>query len=234
MKVVLDHIEEAAQNIRTFWFKPQQQMQYTAGQYTQLTVPHEKPDERGIKHYFTLSSSPSDKMLSITTRFFGDKASTFKKTLWQLPMGTPLHMADAMGDFVLPKDVTIPLVFVAGGIGITPFHSMIKWLHQKGEKRDIHLIYGANQLEQVAFRPLFEAYGCRFQIILNEPPKHWEGEQGALSADKILELAGDTSGKTIYLSGPEPMIKTFEKDLLARGLERHRVVTDDFPGYSSI
>ncbi len=234
MKVILDHTHNEAANIRTFWFKPERKVHYNAGQYTELTIPHENPDERGIKHWFTLSSSPTNKLLSITTKFAGKYASTFKKTLWHLPIGTQLHMADPMGDFVLPKDASIPLVFVAGGIGTTPFHSMIQWLKDTGERRNIHLIYGANRLEEVAFRPLFESYVNNFQILLKVPATGWQGQTGSLSADKILELAGPIANNMLYLSGPEPMVKKFEKDLLAKGVERHQVVVDDFPGYIDI
>ncbi len=234
MKVILDHTEDEALNIRTFWFKPERDFDYTAGQYTELTVRHDNPDDRGIKHWFTISSSPTDQLLSITTKLASEHPSTFKQTLWQLPKGTELNWADAMGDFVLPKDSSVPLIFVAGGIGVTPFHSMIKWLKDSGEQRNIHLIYGANRLEEVAFQPLFESSVKKFELLLKEPPPDWHGKTGSLSADKILELVGSTNGKMLYLSGPEPMIKTFEKDLLAKGIERHRLVIDDFPGYTSI
>ncbi len=234
MQVILDHTQDEALNIRTFWFKPKQPLRYTAGQYTELTVPHDHPDERGIKHWFTISSSPTDKLLSITTKFNTERSSTFKRALWALPMGTQLHWADAMGDFVLPKDKTIPLVLVAGGIGVTPFHSMVKWLTDTGEKRRIQLIYGARVPEEVAFRPLLESYADPLQIVLSEPAPNWTGEKGRLSAAKILELAPNTGKQMYYLSGPEPMIKTFEKDLLKKGLGRHQVVIDDFPGYTTI
>lgn len=234
MKVTLDHTQDEAANIRTFWFKPAQPMRYIAGQYTELTVPHDYPDERGIKRWFTLSSSPTDELLSITTKFAGDKSSTFKQALWKLPMGTGLHMADAMGDFVLPKDKTIPLVFVAGGIGVTPLHSMVKWLADTKEKRDIHLIYGVSRLEEVAFRPLFKSYGLKLRIVPKDPPKHWKDEMGSLSAGKILQAIGPINNQLIYLSGPEPMVEALEKDLLAEGVRQQQLATDFFPGYSSV
>ncbi len=234
MKVTLDHHEDIADHIRTFWFKPERVVSYSAGQYTELTVPHDQPDERGVKHWFTLSSSPSNKLLSITTKFAGDKSSTFKKALWKLKPGTSLHMADPMGDFVLPKDKSIPLVFVAGGIGVTPFHSMVQWLVDTKEKRDIQLIYGANYLGEVVFRPLFEEYGLTLTIVLKNPSASWQGAKGGLSASKILELAGKSQKKTFYLSGPEPMVEVFEKELLNNNVDKHRLVTDFFPGYTEI
>src|SRR5690348_14324223 len=145
MNVVFDHSEPTAANIRTFWFKPERPVQYTAGQFTELYLPHDNADNRGQRRWFTVSSSPTDAMLSITTKYAGDQSSTFKKTLFSLKDGTPLKLADPMGDFVLPKDKTIPLVFVAGGIGVTPMHSMIKYLNDTHEKRTIHLIYAVTR-----------------------------------------------------------------------------------------
>jgi ferredoxin-NADP reductase len=234
MRVTLDHIHDEAHNIRSFFFKPDGPFAYIAGQYTELTVPHDSPDERGTKHWFTISSSPTQQLLSITTKLATEHASTFKQALWKLPIGTKLHMADSMGDFVLPKDKTIPLVFVAGGIGCTPFHSMIQWLTDTNEQRDIQLIYSVNRPEEVAFKSLFESYAKKFQLLLKEPSPEWDGPTGSLSADKILELVGDPTGKMIFLSGPEQMVKGFEKDLLDRGVERHLLVVDDFPGYTTI
>ncbi len=234
MKVILDETKDEADHIRTFWFKTERPMSYMAGQYSELTVPHDNADERGIKHWFTLSSSPTDNRVSITTKLASENPSSFKQALWRLPVGSELHMADAMGDFVLPKDKTIPLVFVAGGIGVTPFHSMIKWLKDTGEKRDIQLIYAANRLEDVAFRDLFESSVSNFQILVSEQADEPSIQTGRLSANKILEMIGDHNGKMTFLSGPEPMIKQFEKDLLAMGLERQQIVIDDFPGYTAI
>src|SRR5882724_8480449 len=128
MKVALDHVEDIAEHIKTFWFTPEQPTRYVAGQYTELYLPHDNPDNRGEKHWFTLSSSPTNSLVSITSKFSPNNGSTFKRTLLQLPLGTQVTMAAPMGDFVLPKDKSIPLVFVAGGIGVTPMHSIVSWL----------------------------------------------------------------------------------------------------------
>ncbi len=129
MKAIFDHAKDEASNIRTFYFRPEKPAHYTAGQYTELALPHPHPDKRGGRRWFTLSSSPTEDLLSITTKYAGDDdTSSFKRTLFKLKPGSEVHMADPMGDFVLPKLIQTPLVFVAGGIGITPFHSMLEWL----------------------------------------------------------------------------------------------------------
>jgi ferredoxin-NADP reductase len=231
MNVILDHTEDIAKNIKTFWFKPERPMRNIAGQFTELYLPHEHADNRGQRRWFTISSSPTEDMVSITTKFFGEQASTFKKTLFALQPGAPLKLADPMGDFVLPKDTSTPLVFVAGGIGVTPMRSMVKWLLDTREKRSIHLIYAANKLEDVAFEPLFRQYGLKLTTVIKEPPAGYEGESGQLDADRILTIAGDDDKSLIYLSGPEPMTEALTKGLKAKGVNKHRLVTDYFPGY---
>jgi ferredoxin-NADP reductase len=205
MNVIFDHSEDIAKNIKTFWFKPERPVRYTAGQFTELYLPHDNPDNRGQRRWFTVSSSPTDDMLSITTKFAGETASTFKKTLFALEPGTPLKLAEPMGDFVLPKDINTPLIFVAGGIGITPMHSMVKYLLDSHEQRPIQLIYAANTPEDIAFEPLFREYGLPFIPVIKEASPKYAGETGTLDAARILKLVNDYGKALIYLSGPETM-----------------------------
>lgn len=234
MKVVFDHSSDEAKNIKTFWFKPDRHVRYVAGQFTELRLPHNNKDKRGDKRWFTLSSSPTENMLSITTKFAGEKSSSFKRQLLSLEPGTELNLAEPMGDFVLPKNQDIPLVFVAGGIGVTPMRSMAKFLADSKEKRSIHLIYAANTIEDVAFRDLFERTCSKFDIVLTEPPAKWQGEVGRLSASRIVNIAGGSKDKRIYLSGPEPMVEALDKGLKDSGFNKRDIVTDFFPGYTDL
>jgi len=223
MKARLDHTEDVAKNIKTFWFKPEQPVNYEAGQFTQIILPHGNTDKRGDKRWFTVSSSPTEPLLSITTKHAIDHVSSFKQTLFGLKPGTEVNLADPMGDFVLPKDKAIPLVFVAAGIGVTPMRSMVKYLTDSNEKRNIHLIYAAKSQEEVAFQSLFENYGVKLNIII-----------GKLEADMIAKLAGPSAGKTFYLSGPEPLVEALNKDLPNFGIDPNQIITDYFPGYTTV
>jgi ferredoxin-NADP reductase len=231
MNVTFAHTEQIAHNIQTFWFKPEKPVRYTAGQFTEIQLPHDDADDRGIKRWFTLSSSPTEEMISITTKFASHQGSTFKQHLRELQPGTPLKLASTMGDFVLPKDKTIPLVFVAGGMGITPMRSMAKWLSDTGEKRDIHLIYAVTEEDELAFVPLFKEYDLKFTPVVKQPNGDYKGETGSLSVGCILELAPDDGRNMYFLSGPEPMIENFVKEFEAKGFAKDRLVTDYFPGY---
>lgn len=234
MKAVLSRTEDIAQNIRTFWFKPERPIRYTAGQFIEMTLPHDGADKRGQKRWFTLSSSPSEDLISITTKHATGQVSTFKQTLFGLEPGAEVTVSEPMGDFVLPKDKTIPLLFIAGGIGVTPMRSMVKFLTDLGEKRHIHIIYGAKTLDEVAFRNLFESYGAKLDIVLSQQIANWSGRTGTLSAELILEIVDNNPGQLIYVSGPEPMVETLEEDLLDHDIEPKRLVLDFFPNYDRI
>lgn len=234
MRAKLDHIDEVAKNIKTFWFTPDRKPRHIAGQFTELRLPHKNRDKRGDRRWFSLTSSPTEDKIAITTKFALENGSSFKKTLAVLKPGDEVMLAQPMGDFVLPKDASIPLVFVAGGIGVTPMRSMIKCLDDSGAKRDIQLIYAANSLEEVAFRDLFEGSGLKLDIVPANPPEGWQGASGRLDADKILGLAGGLTGKLLYMSGPEPMVAALAKDLKTHGISKKQIISDFFPGYPGL
>jgi ferredoxin-NADP reductase len=233
MKLTLVKTHQENYNVRTFWFKPETKVEYTAGQFIELFIPHDNPDERGIKHWFTLSSSPTDELISITTKFFGDKASSFKQHLFELKPGAELKMVEPMGDFVLPIDSSIPLVFVAGGIGLTPYHSIIKYLIDTGERRQIQLLLAFNEPRDIIFEDLFRKYSYDVKIIVTHPDEKWTGETGQLTAERILDLTdGKSAAKKYYISGPEPMVEALEKDMHDNGIDKNQLVLDFFPGYT--
>lgn len=231
MKVVFHHYNDEADNIRTFYFRPEKPLYYTAGQFIELTVPHKNPDVRGQKHWFTLSSSPTEELLTITTKWATGKQSSFKKALWKLKPGDKVQMSDAMGDFVLPQLIQTPLIFVAGGIGVTPFHSIATWLKATGEQRNIKLLYAVRNEDEIIFQKTFEEAGLQPTIIVGQPSEYWGGERGQLSADMILGLEKPDDDTLVYVSGPEPMVETLEKDLKRNGLKKTQFVGDFFPNY---
>ena len=234
MKAVLDHVEDIAEHIKTFWFMPERHVRFTAGQFTELYLPHPDADNRGVKRWFTISSSPTDELISITTKYAVERSSSFKKFLFGLEPGSPVSLADPMGDFVLPKDTTIPLIYVAGGIGVTPIHSMVKYLSDREEKRDITLLYAVNKEEDLCFTQLFKEYDMRFIPIVKEPSAGWKGETGVITIERLQDFVHQSPESLVYLSGPEPMTKALADGLKKAGVNKHRIVTDFFPGYSHL
>lgn len=223
MKVTFKDKTKVAENIYTFTFNYEKKPSYIAGQFIELYLPHKDKDNRGEKRWFTLSSSPTEEVLSITTKIIPEGKSTFKQTLANLKPGDEVAISSPMGDFVLPKDPNIPLVFFAGGIGCTPFRSITKYLIDQKEQRNITMLYNATSPEDIAFKSDFAYYGKNFRSVTGEH----------LTAQKILKFA-DSSDKRLYfyLSGPEPMIEILNNDLKKLGIHKKHIHTDFFPGYT--
>ncbi|HVA10585.1 MAG TPA: FAD-dependent oxidoreductase [Candidatus Dormibacteraeota bacterium] len=232
MQVVFDHVRDEAKNITTFYFKPEATLKYTAGQYIELSLPHAHPDNRGQKRWFTLSSSPSDPLLSITTKFTADGGSTFKKTLRQLQPGNIVSMIGPMGDFVLPKLLQTPLVFVAGGIGITPFHSMLSWLAANNEERPITMLYGVGGEDEIVFQDTLDKAHQHVTVVVANPSPAWGGERGRITSELIMGIGQPSEDSLVYVSGPEPMTESLSKDLMHSGLNKQQLVVDAFPNYT--
>lgn len=221
MKVKYVSKKVEAEGVYSFFFKPEGHFRQIAGQFIELTLPHAAADDRGQKRWFTLSNAPGANRLSVTTKFY-DRPSTFKQTLLDLSLGTSLHMTSPMGDFVLPKNPSAKVLFVALGIGCTPYHSIISEITSKRHKRDIKLLYAETNENKVAFKSTFEVLGENFIIKLQDKLR---------AGDIIAEIT--SKNQHIYISGPEPAIEKLDADLKVAGINPNLIHTDFFPGYIS-
>lgn len=224
MNATLQSVVRETSDISTFIFKTERPLRYIAGQFIELTLVHGEPDDRGTKRWFTLSSAPGHETVSITTKL-ATKPSTFKSHLWELKPGDTVDISEPMGDFVLPKDPSVSLVFVAGGIGITPFHSIIQWLVDTGQTRLIQCIYSVNNEAELLFAETLQRSFVSVNIRISQPD---------LTADKIVTTVGGLKEKQLYISGPEPMTESIVEQFKRQGYTQDQLITDYFPGYSSI
>ena len=230
MLAVFDHAEVAGGPAMTFWFRPERPIRFSAGQYIELYLPHDAPDERGTRRWFTISSSPNNTNISLTVNF-PERPSTYKQALRALIPGTTVSLSDPLGDFVLPKDASIPLVFVAAGTGSTPYASMVQWLIEIQETRAIQLLYAASTTDAFLFTDLWSQYvPLRLTRLLSRPHPTWTEQIGRLDAHRIMRHAAQTPDSQIYLAGPQSLIEPLY-DELAMQLPRHRLLLDYFPGY---
>lgn len=223
MDVTLRRVEDITPAVKTLWFRPERPVRFIAGQFTELFLPHEDADERGVRRWFTISSSPTEELIGITTKFVAGDGSSYKRHLQALRPGARLKMADPMGDFVLPKNPSIPILFVAGGMGITPVRSMVKWLLDTGEQRDITLLYSVSTPDRRAFHDLLTQYPMRYVPEVSK-------NDGRITVEKILALLNIPDAQ-IFLSGPEKLVETLYKELQTKGVMPERIVADYFPGY---
>ncbi|HJT57048.1 MAG TPA: FAD-binding oxidoreductase, partial [Ktedonobacteraceae bacterium] len=138
-------------DIVDFVFKPSQKLAYQPGQYMEFTLGHAKPDSRGNRRYFTLASSPTEENLRLGVRFY-ENGSSFKQALYRVDGRSTILAGQVAGDFTLPRDPDEKLVFIAGGIGITPYRSMLKYLLDTGQRRDIVLFYVNRTANEIAYK----------------------------------------------------------------------------------
>ncbi len=212
--------------IKTFKFIPERPVDYIAGQFIEVTLAHSDSDGKGIRRWFTLSSSPTEPEIAITVKF-DSTVSSFKQALQRMKSGDTIHISDPLGDFVLPLDDSLPVVWIAGGIGITPFHSMATWLKDTNSKREITLFHSIRNQAEAIFADTMKRAGIDEHYLTNTST----GEAARLSAKGIVNTLVDPSAAYYYASGPEQMVENLADGLQTNGIDRQRIITDVFLGY---
>lgn len=209
-----------------------------AGQFMEWTLAHPKPDNRGIRRYFTLASSPAEDEVHLGVKFY-EPSSTFKKHLAELPVGGSIVVGQLAGDFSLPKADHHKYVFLAGGIGVTPFRSIVQDLMMKREKRDIVMFYSNKVESEIVYRDVFDAaekeIGLRMVYALTGPgdiPDAWNGHRGFIDMDLVKKEVPDFKDRLFYISGPHGMVESFQKTLRGLGIPPQHIHTDYFPGFA--
>lgn len=237
ISLTLTEVITLAEETFEFVFKPSERVSYRSGQYMEWTLNHTQADTRGIRRYFTIVSSPEDHQIRLSVRRV-EGGSSFKKHLFAMKPGAKLTATAVSGDFVLPDKTEEKLVFIAGGIGITPFISMIRSMISRHEMRDITLFY-ANKIEQeIAYKQLLDeasSVGVKTVYILSDEAKlrtSWEGEKGFVTDAMLTRSVPDVLNRKYYISGPPGMVAAYETLLLKMGVSRSAIVTDFFPGLS--
>ncbi|MGB3009304.1 MAG: FAD-binding oxidoreductase [Candidatus Saccharimonadales bacterium] len=215
--------ENLADNVWAFRFEADTPISWTPGQFIRIELPHDNPDDEGTKRWFTISSTPHDSYIQITTRV---TSTSFKQALAALPIGSTINLVEQPdGDFVWQESEK-PLVFIAGGIGITPFYSMLKARGHSGQPVLATLIYNG-RTDELPFKVEFEEASRRHP----EFKVHYViGEQ--LTTEKLTELVPNISSSQVYISGAESMVEALGKQLEESGLANDNLHQDFFPHYN--
>lgn len=231
--------ENQARTIGTIYGMPDRPYYFTPGQYAEFGVrTHASaPNEART---MTITTLPSDKLVGFTTRF--DKVQgPYKQAILDMKPGDPLTITDAMGDLVLPLSSSIPLVFVAGGVAIASYVSMIRWLTEQQDRRDITLLYSVRSAEDIIYTDTFDTYAQIGDLtrVLYTPdvkaPSVWPGsvENKRLTAADIMKFVRPES--QIYLSGSEQMVEQLRTALQKHhGIPQYRLAFDYFDGYTEL
>ena len=212
-----------------FSFAADTPFDFSPGQYLEWTMLESKgslpTDLRGNRRYFTIASSPTEKEVKLGVKFYVP-SSTFKDSLLKMKEGSIIAAGQRGGDFVMPEDTEKKLVFIAGGIGVTPFRSMTKYLLDRGEKRDITLIYSVKEEVEIAYRDIFDEAEKKIGL------KTLYMVGNFLTEDIVREqIPHYNDGHCFYLSGPNAMVENYKKLFLRMGVKRADIKTDYFPGF---
>lgn len=219
----------------SFIFDPVEPINWSAGQFLVYFLDHPDSDIRGKQRFFTISSCPFERTPMITTRIVppqrdpvsGKNPSTFKKALNLLEPGDEIEAKGPDGDFTI-DDPSKNFVFIAGGIGITPFRSIIEQLDFEKKPINVTLLY-ANKTEDFFFKLFFEEIASRnknFKIHYIVSPQH-------IDEQVIKETVPNLNEPIFYVSGPEKMVEDFGEMLKGMGIKDDHIKQDYFPGYET-
>jgi glycine betaine catabolism B len=227
---------EIAPNIYDFIFPLKNKINFTPGQYMEWTLAHDDSDNRGNRRYFTLASSPTESNLRIGVRF-NDKSSSFKKSLISMDEKSKISVSQIAGDFTLPTDLKTKCVLIAGGIGITPYRSMLKHLLDTNTKRPIVIFYSNRTKSEIVYQEIFSKaehnLGIKTVYTITDRekiPVGWAGKVGRIDDKMIMDEVPDFRERIFYLSGPHSMVSAFENTLKNMGIKNEHIKTDFFPG----
>jgi ferredoxin-NADP reductase len=193
-------------------------------------------DSEGDKRTFSIVAPPSARELAFTTRM---RDTAFKRVLKTLPEGSALEIDGPYGDLTLHNRAERPAVFLAGGIGITPFHSMILDAAEKHLPHKIFLFYSNRRPEDAAFLQELidlQSKNVNYKLIatmtdMDKSSQKWNGETGRIDAELIKKYVGDLNGPVYYIAGPPGLVAAMKKMLNDAGVNDDDIKIEDFPGY---
>ena len=219
----LTSIRELASGTYEFIFKPDFSFAFNPGQYLEWTLSHTPSDSRGNRRYFTIASSPTENEVRLGVKFY-EPASSFKRALAKMKMGDTISVSHLAGDFVLPKDQKKKLAFIAGGIGITPFRSQVKYLMDTKDPRSVIMLYANKSPSEIAYKELFDEASQKIGMKTVYT-------SGRMDPRMIEEAIPDYKERLFYISGPRGMVESYKKSLRDLGVSRFNIKTDYFPGF---
>ncbi len=234
MKGKIIEYKEIAQGTVQFSFKLDEELTFKAGQYCFITLKELKyPDGRGNKRHFSIVNSPNlGGTLTFATRLTG---SGFKKTLEEMPKDTEVELGPLAGTFTLPEDKNKQLVFIAGGIGITPFMSILKYVAEEKLPYKITLLYSNRNQESTAFFEEIQTLKSEIPnlklILTMTEDEGWTGEKRKIDAAFIKEYFPNVMDNFYMVVGPPPMTEAVQNSLMETGVLPENIKLEKFTGY---
>lgn len=216
---------EIAPTIYKVVFEPDRKIKFEAGQYIEIMLPHKNQDIRGERRYFTIASSPIEKEVTLIIRLI-NSGSTFKKYLSELELNTTLYGQQIRGDFTLDTtNTSSKYLFIAGGIGITPFISIVSYLLTKKKQSNATLLFISSKETDFIYKELWE----KAKKLIGLKVHYLTKEQ--LSKTFITTNIAEYKEHMVYISGPNTMVQTYTELFSKLGIKKRNIKTDYFNGF---
>jgi ferredoxin-NADP reductase len=229
--------KEIAEETMEFHFSKPEGFNYKPGKHIEITLINPpETDEEGNSRVFSLVSAPYEPNLIVATRM---RDSAFKRVLKTMPLESEVYIEGPYGSLILHSDSSKPAVFIAGGIGITPFMSMIRYATKENLPHKIFLFYSNRRPEDTAYleelqqkekeNPNFRLIATMTQTENSKLP--WHGETGYISEAMIKKYVEDITRPIYYLAGPPGMVSAMREILVKMGVIEDNIRTEEFGGY---
>lgn len=232
----LQRVEDVADGTKLFVFDRPADYEYKPGQYCAVKLNNlVEPDSKGPARSFSFASSPFESVITFAMR---QSDSGYKKTFWALKPGDTVEVTKAVGFFTEPEDNDRPMVFLVGGIGITPAMSILREAANRNSQRDYTLFY-ANRFEKDAtfheeLKHLTQMIAhFRYITVLSkseDPVSGENDERGYITAPILEKYLTDIPGRLYYMVGSGEFIDAMETILAGFGVMKEQCVKDPFTG----
>jgi ferredoxin-NADP reductase len=233
----LKHRQEVAEGTMAFRFEKPSAWTFKPGQYLDMTLldPSETDSEGNVRS-FSIASAPHEETLMVATRM---RDTAFKRALRTMPLGTAVKIKKPSGDLILQKDSTRTAIFLAGGIGITPFRSIVQWAAKEKLPNRIVLFYSNRRPEDAPFlaeRQSLEKDNPKYKLIasmteMEKSHQSWNGETGLINQKMLERYMKDAGTPIYYIAGPPVMVKALHKMLNKVGVNENDIRAEEFAGY---
>jgi ferredoxin-NADP reductase len=237
VSVGLIHRKEAAAGTTSFYFEKPTGFTFRAGQYVSLAeIDPPETDAKGSTRTFSIASAPEEPEIMITTRM---RESAFKRCLKTMKLGSKLTLEGPFGELVLHGDPSRPAVFLAGGIGVTPFRSILVSAARAKLAHRLLLFYSNRRPEDAAFleeldklqgvNPNYKLIGTMTEM--EKDARSWHGESGRIGKEMILRYVPELAKPIYYVAGPPGMVLAMEEKLTDAGVNAEHIRIEEFFGY---
>jgi ferredoxin-NADP reductase len=229
--------ETVAEGTVAFRFDRPEGFAFKAGQYMMVTLSNPpETDAEGNRRTFTIAGAPSAPDLMIATRM---RDTAFKRVLRSIALPAEVKIAGPYGKFILHDDSAQPAVFLAGGIGITPFFSISVQAARDQLPHQLYLFYSNRRPEDAAFHDvLLDLAGqnpnFHFVPTMTEVEKSkmdWKGERGFINREMLEKHLPSLQGPIYYIAGPPAMVASMRQMLTEGGVHQDHIRTEEFSGY---